>query len=86
MNALGAQCIPDPTTAGDFCQRFESEVQIFLLMETINEARLRVWKQQASPLQQQEGDFFNEAIIDADGTIAPAYGECKSGMNLTNDG
>ena len=25
MNALGAQRIPDPTTAGDFCRRFKEE-------------------------------------------------------------
>jgi hypothetical protein len=27
LNALGASRIPDPTTAGDFCRRFESEEQ-----------------------------------------------------------
>ena len=79
LNALGAQRIPDPTTAGDFCRRFEDEPQILLLMEAINEARLRVWKQ-------QEPDFFKQAIIDADGTIAPTFGECKSGMNISYDG
>ena len=79
LNALGAQRIPDPTTAGDFCRRFESESQVLLLMEAINEARLRVWKQ-------QEPDFFQQAVIDADGTIAPTFGQCKSGMNISYDG
>ena len=27
LNALGAQRIPDPTTAGDFCRRFEPELE-----------------------------------------------------------
>jgi len=79
LNALGAQRIPDPTTAGDFCRRFESEAQVLMLMETINEARLNVWRQ-------QEPAFFKQAIIDADGTIAPTCGECKSGMNISYDG
>jgi hypothetical protein len=44
LDALGARRIPDPTTAGDFCRRFEAW-DIFLLQETINEARLKVWRQ-----------------------------------------
>lgn len=34
MNALGANLIPDPTTAGDFCRRFD-EHQITELLECI---------------------------------------------------
>jgi len=79
LNALGAQRIPDPTTAGDFCRRFENEEQMLMLMEAINEARLRVWKQ-------QEPGFFKQAVIDADGTIAPTFGECKAGMNISYNG
>jgi hypothetical protein len=79
LNVLGAQRIPDPTTAGDFCRRFTSEAPILLLMEAINEARLKVWKQ-------QEPEFFEQAIIDADGTLAPTTGECKAGMNISYKG
>jgi hypothetical protein len=79
LNALGAARIPDPTTAGDFCRRFESEQQILILMETINEIRLKVWKQ-------QEPAFFAQAVLDADGTIAPTTGQCKQGMNISYDG
>jgi DDE family transposase len=79
LNALGASRIPDPTTAGDFCRRFENEQQILTLMETINEVRLKVWKQ-------QEPEFFARAILDADGTIAPTTGQCKQGMNISYDG
>lgn len=39
LDGLGAQRIPDPTRAGDFCRRF-SEADIEGLMEAINEARL----------------------------------------------
>jgi hypothetical protein len=78
LNALEADRIPDPTTAGDFCRRFSSE-QVEILQETINRVRLKVWKQ-------QEPEFFDEAIIDADGTIAPTTGECKMGMDLSYKG
>jgi hypothetical protein len=79
LDALGASRIPDPTTAGDFCRRFEKDEQILQLMETINEVRLGVWKQQPD-------EFFSCATIDADGTIAPTTGECKAGMNISYDG
>ena len=80
LDALGAQRIPDPTTAGDFCRRFQTDQQVLTLMETINEVRLGVWK------QQEEEKFFDCAVIDADGTIAPTTGECKQGMNISYDG
>jgi hypothetical protein len=79
LDALGASRIPDPTTAGDFCRRFENDTQILTLMETFNEARLGVWRQ-------QDKAFFEQAILDADGTIAPTYGEKKAGMNISYDG
>ncbi len=79
LNALGASRIPDPTTAGDFCRRFESEQQLLTLMEAVNDVRLKVWKQ-------QDASFFEQAILDADGTIAPTTGECKEGMNISHNG
>jgi Transposase DDE domain group 1 len=78
LNALGAQRIPDPTTAGDFCRRF-SEEDVPGLMDTFNETRLRVWKQQPD-------DFFDEAFLDADGTIAPSDGWCKQGVDIASNG
>lgn len=78
LDALGAQRIPDPTTAGDFCRRFQAS-DVERLLECINEARLRVWKRQPKA-------FFREAVIDGDGTIAPTQGECKAGMQLAYDG
>jgi hypothetical protein len=78
LDALGADRIPDPTTAGDFCRRF-TVTDVERLLECINEARLRVW-------QRQPRRFFREAVIDGDGTIAPTNGECKEGMNLAYNG
>jgi len=78
LDALGAERIPDPTTAGDFCRRFTA-TDVERLLECINEARLRVWKRQPK-------GFFREAVIDGDGTIAPTDGECKEGMDLAYNG
>jgi hypothetical protein len=72
--ALGAQRIPDPTTAGDFCRRYGPD-HIESLFDAIDEARLRVWKSQPR-------SFFTEAIVDADGVIAETSGECKEGMDI----
>ena len=78
LDALGTQRIPDPTTAGDFCRRF-SAADIEQLMASINETRLKVWKQQPE-------EFFEQAIVDADGTLAETTGECKQGMDITYNG
>ena len=42
MNALGADLIPDPTTAGDFTRRF-AEADVRTLMESINTIRPKLW-------------------------------------------
>ena len=75
LDALGAQRIPDPTTAGDFCRRF-SEGQVQKLMDVLHEPRLKVW-------QQQPDSFFDLAIIEGDGTMVETCGEKKQdiGMN-----
>ena len=78
LDALGVQSIPDPTTAGDFCRRFGEE-DIQALMDAINESRLQVWKEQPR-------EFFEEALIDADGTIVETTGECKQGMDISYNG
>jgi Transposase DDE domain group 1 len=78
LDALGAERIPDPTTAGDFCRRF-TEADVERLMGTVNEVRLRAWKEQTA-------DFFDEAFIDADGAIAPTDGWCKRGVDISYNG
>ena len=45
LDALGAARIPDPTTAGDFCRRFD-EGSIDMLQEVFNAARVKVWSKQ----------------------------------------
>jgi Transposase DDE domain group 1 len=78
LDALGTQRIPDPTTAGDFCRRFD-EAAIETLQTAINETRVRVWRAQPAA-------FFDEAVIDADGTLAETTGQCKEGMDIAYDG
>lgn len=78
LDALGAQRIPDPTTAGDFCRRFRRR-DVETLMDVINDCRARVW-------QQQSREFFREAVIDADGTLAPTLGWCKEGTDFAYEG
>ena len=78
LDALGARRIPDPTTAGDFCRRFD-EVALFRLQAIFNGTRLKVWRQQPPA-------FFEEAILDADGTMAETTGECKQGMDINYKG
>jgi hypothetical protein len=79
MNALGADLIPDPTTAGDFCRRFD-EPRIVELMECINAVRPALWRGRGKEL------FGSIAYIDADGTIAPTWGEQKEGMHISYKG
>lgn len=78
LDALGARRIPDPTTAGDFCRRFDA-ADIFCLQTIFNATRLKVW-------QQQPKSFFEEAILDADGTMVETTGECKQGMDINHKG
>ncbi len=78
LDALGARRIPDPTTAGDFCRRFTPS-DIDTLQEVFNEIRLKVW-------QQQPDEFFDQAIIEADGTMVETSGECKQGMDINHKG
>src|SRR3954452_13570560 len=78
LDALGAERIPDPTTAGDFCRRFR-EAHVVTLMDAINETRRRVWSQQPS-------EFFAQAILDVDGTIVATDAECKQGVDISYKG
>ena len=78
LDALSAQRIPDATTAGDFLRRFDEQT-ILDLQEAVNESRKKVWAG-------QEESFKQEAIIDADGTIAKTLGNCKQGMDISYKG
>ena len=78
LDALGSQRIPDPTTAGDFCRRFTAG-DVETLQQTINDIRIKMW-------QRQPDSFFDEAIIEADGTMASTFGQCKQGMDISYNG
>jgi hypothetical protein len=78
LDALGARRIPDPTTAGDFCRRFDTP-HIYCLQGVFNATRLKVWRQQPK-------SFFDEALIEADGTMVETTGECKQGMDINHKG
>ncbi len=78
LDALGVQRIPDPTTAGDYCRRF-TPPSIHQLMEAFNKTRLKVWAKQSA-------SFFEEAVIDADGTMVETTGECKQGIDINHKG
>jgi hypothetical protein len=79
MNALGADLIPDPTTAGDFCRRF-TEADVVELMECINAVRPQLWRSRGRDL------LGRVAYIDVDGTLAPTSGKRKSGMDISYKG
>jgi len=78
LNALGARRLPDPTTAGDFCRRFQAQ-DVHTLIDLLNEVRPRVWARQPAT-------FFEQALLDLDGTLVPTTGECKAGMDIAYDG
>jgi hypothetical protein len=78
LDALGAQRIPDPTTAGDFCRRFTA-YHIERLQDTFDEIRVGVW-------QQQPDHFFDCATLDADGSLVGTDAACKEGIDIAYDG
>jgi len=78
LNLLGAERIPDPTTAGDFCRRFQDD-DLQSLYEAIDECRLKIWAMQPD-------EFFEEARIEADGTFVETGAECKQGIDINYKG
>jgi len=78
LDSLGARRFPDPTTAGDFCRRFD-QASIFTLLDVIDDTRLQAWAEQPE-------EFFTQATIDMDGTLVGTDGECKQGMDIAYEG
>ena len=78
LNALNARRIPDPTTAGDFCRRFQPQ-DVRTLLDIFNDTRHKVWAEQPP-------EFFDEARVDMDGTLVVTTGECKAGMDISYKG
>ena len=79
MDALGAERIPDPTTAGDFTRRFSAS-DVVALMEAANAVRPKLWKKGLKACERAL------AVLDVDGVVAPTWGECKEGMGLSYKG
>jgi Transposase DDE domain group 1 len=79
LDALGVDSLPDPTTAGDFCRRFDPETTM-ALQEAVNRARLRAWSAVG------EGFLGRVARIDADASIVATSGETKAGMDISYSG
>ena len=78
LNLLGASRIPDPTTAGDFCRRFQPQ-HLRALESAFDEARQQVWARQPS-------EFFEVAHIDADGKTVATDAECMQGIDINHKG
>lgn len=75
---VGAQSIPDPSTAGDFLRRFEGR-DLRFFQAAIDEGRKKVWKK----LPKSDRDCLT---VDMDSTIKPVYGECKNGADFSYTG
>lgn len=78
LDGLGARRTPDPTTAGDFCRRFAKR-HVYALMNVFDETRLKVW-------QRQPTSFFEEAVIDMDGTLVETGAEKMQGIDIAYEG
>lgn len=79
LDGLGTESLPDPTTAGDFCRRFDPAA-ILALQDAINRARSNVWRRQPRAFFQQP------AIIDADASIVATDAGTKEGMDISYNG
>lgn len=78
LNLLGAERIPDPTTAADFCRRFQPQ-HVQALHEVFDAVRLKVWARQPK-------EFFDCAYIDADGTMVKTDAERMQGIDMNHKG
>ena len=78
LNMLGAARIPDPTTAGDFCRRFQPD-DLASLQQAFDVIRLKVWAHQPKK-------FFDCAWIEADGTMVETGAERKQGIDISYKG
>ncbi len=79
LDGLGTEALPDPTTAGDFCRRFD-DASVMALQEAFNAAREKVWAAQPASF------FEATARIDADASIVSTDGQSKQGMDIAYNG
>jgi len=76
---LGAERIPDPTTAGDFLRRFTAD-DVHALDHVIDQAQEKVWKRRYGKKKAAR------AIVDLDSCVRPVYGDQKEGTDFTYKG
>lgn len=76
---LGADRVPDPTTAGDFLRRFDAE-SLKSLDRVIDQAQEKVWKRRYGKRKAAR------AIVDLDSCVRPVYGDQKEGTDFTYKG
>ena len=79
LEGLGVAALPDPTTAGDFCRRFDQGA-IEALQQAFNTCRLRVWAAQPASF------VAATARIDADATLIGTDATTKTGMDISYNG
>jgi hypothetical protein len=79
LDGLGTESLPDPTTAGDFCRRFD-EAAVLALQEAVNRSRLEVWRSQPPAF------FSGPAVIDADASIVPTDAQTTEGIDIAYNG
>jgi hypothetical protein len=76
---LGANRVPDPTTAGDFLRRFDAE-SLKNLDRVIDQAQEKIWKRRYGKKKAAR------AIVDLDSCVRPVYGDQKEGTDFTYKG
>jgi hypothetical protein len=79
LDALGVASLPEPTTAGDFCRRFDAGA-VDALQDAVNRARVTVWQRQPQSFCEQT------AVIDADASFVTTDGETKGGIDISYKG
>ncbi len=55
------------------------QMRVLVAVEPADFPRVKVW-------QEQPAEFFEEAIIEADGTMTETTGQCKQGMDINYKG
>jgi hypothetical protein len=76
---LGAERLPDPTTAGDFLRRFDDEA-LARLDTVIDRAQEKVWRRRYGKKKAER------AIVDLDSHVHPVYGDQKEGADFCYKG
>jgi hypothetical protein len=76
---LGADRIPDPTTAGDFLRRFDADA-LRALDGVIDQAQEKVWNRRYGKKKAER------AIVDLDSCVRPVYGNQKEGADFSYKG